>query len=135
MKRRKKMALRMLDDMDRRTQEYRVLKTWRDALVNDLGGEDGLTLMQRELIETALRFKVETLKTTARPGVRKALIETLKTLLGDVPKKPVKDERKVPSLDEIRQRYNEKALKKAQRPKAEGRPRSRATVLESAASA
>ncbi|GLS41576.1 hypothetical protein GCM10010869_71730 [Mesorhizobium tianshanense] len=48
-----KLRLRTLADLDSRTRAARAVLDRRDAFAADLGGSDGLSAMQRELVDSA----------------------------------------------------------------------------------
>jgi hypothetical protein len=111
-------TLQALDVLDGRLLETRALRRWRADLVKDLGGADKLTLMQRELVEQAVRLKCYldradephlksnvTVPTRDRT-YRKMLLHVLR-LLGLEPTKATSTPTKkpVPSIDDLRKKY------------------------------
>ena len=123
-------TLTAIDELDPRTSEALALKAWRADLLNDLGGEEGLTLMARELVEQATRLKLYLDRMDApalpkrgetvspyrdrRMQVRKMLVDVMDGL-GMKPEKKVGAGKKsnVPSLEDIRARYSKKAPRPA----------------------
>ena len=55
---RTKVRVRGLQAIDRRTAAARALLTWRDDLVEALGGEDAVSPQQRALVDLAARTKL-----------------------------------------------------------------------------
>ena len=118
-------TLTVIDELDPRTSECVALKAWREDLLKDLGGEEGLMLMARELVEQATRLKLYLDRMDAptlprrsetvaphrdrRMQVRKMLVDVMARLGMDPAKKSDPGKKSnVTSLDDIRARYAKK---------------------------